>query len=1022
MDNWPQDYKKPANPPEFVDLVISAAVGDGLPSEPPIDFSARRSKPPIVVACAPKSGSTFLSNVLSQITDMPYFRLSSAYGTNEHDLYLPALYMANENGCVSQLHMKGTFHNAALLKKFGIKPVIVVRNIEDTIVSLADDLRSKEAHLYFGSGDLGFSFLWHDHAIASLNEPSLIDCLIDLAIPWYVNFYVSWHRLCERCDVDAMWITYEELMQDKRKTISDILEFTGFGKGVHIEDALLEKRYPKFNKAQSGRGSIILSEEQKTKIRRLFSYYPDIDFSKYGIENNKVSIKISTDTEKSPTSDDLVDIGEQHNQAGHLQEAESCFRKALELDPGHPGALFYLANIAYEDNRLLFAKQLLDDLLRGEPNDAEAWYLLGVVALKEENIPRGVECLRKAVTLQPDYVQAHYSLGVALGACGELNAALDSYRKVLACNPQVAEVHAALGMIYQLQNNYEAALSSFQQAVNINPHFEMAYLNIGQIFRSEAKLEDAIKTYQAALLKLPNATEMYLNLGIAQLESEQLSAATSNFERAIALDPNCAEAHRGIGIVSLQSGKLSEAVASFRQAVMLMPQNAHLRMDLGDAFNRIGSLTEAIDCWRGAIAADPDFAEPYHHLLHYSQYFPGYSRKQIFDSHVAFGNRFETAWRGKWFSHVKPVNSKKRLRVGFVSGNMNNHPVAHFLESVLHELRKLDDVDIILYSTNATEHEVTERIRAEAHAWIPVFTLSDDIFAQKIRDDQIDILVDLSGHTHFNRLLVFARKPAPIQVTWLGYWETTGLQAMDYILCDRYSVRDDEANWFVERPWYLPNTRLCFTLPAEAVAVAPLPAFSRGYVTFGCFNNQIKITDRVVVVWSRILKRVPNSRLLLKWQSYADMAAREALASRFVNEGISTERLEFQEASPRREYFLAYNRVDIALDPFPFPGGTTSIQGIWMGVPMVTLQGDRIVSRQGESILHNLGLSDWVAQSEDEYVDLTVQKAADLAGLARLRGELRAKLESSPLCDAKTFAQNLEDAFKQMWEKFASSV
>ena len=289
MSTSKQHFKVHLNPAEFANVVIGAALGDGLPADRSIDFCAQRGKPMIVIAAAPKSGSTFLSNVVSRITELPYCRLSAAYSTNEHDLYLPALYMMNPIGCVSQLHMKGTFHNASLLKMFGIKPVILVRNIEDTIVSLANDLRSKEQLDGFGSGQNGYSFLWQDHAIANLNETSLIDCIIDLAIPWYVNFHVSWYRLCTQKAVDALWVGYEDMMRDKRTVVSNILEFTGFGKGTSIDDAILNQRYAKFNDSRSGRGSIILSEEQQSRLQRLFSYYPDIDFSRYGLGQAKIS-------------------------------------------------------------------------------------------------------------------------------------------------------------------------------------------------------------------------------------------------------------------------------------------------------------------------------------------------------------------------------------------------------------------------------------------------------------------------------------------------------------------------------------------------------------------------------------------------------------------------------------------------------------------------------------------------------------------------------------------------------------
>jgi predicted O-linked N-acetylglucosamine transferase (SPINDLY family) len=289
-----------------------------------------------------------------------------------------------------------------------------------------------------------------------------------------------------------------------------------------------------------------------------------------------------------------------------------------------------------------------------------------------------------------------------------------------------------------------------------------------------------------------------------------------------------------------------------------------------------------------------------------------------------------------------------------------------------------------------------------------------------VREDAIDILVDLSGHTGGNRLRLFARKPAPVQVTWLGYVATTGLQAMDYILCDRYLAPVNESDHFVEKPWYLPNTRLCFTPPQDEIVVGALPALTKGRVTFGCFNNLTKMNDAVVALWAQVLHAVPGSRLFLKSKQLNDPSLQRATLSRFAARGVAADRLALEGASSRAGYLAAYNRVDIALDPFPFTGGTTSVEGLWMGVPLITKRGDRFVAHQGESILHNVGLPEWIATDNDAYVAIAVARAADLSSLAALRVKLRSRLLASPLCDAPLFARNLEAAFRGMWQAYCS--
>ena len=689
--------------------------------------------------------------------------------------------------------------------------------------------------------------------------------------------------------------------------------------------------------------------------------------------------------DKSLNSDDLVDIGEAHHTVGELQQAEIHYRKALEIDPGHPGALYYLANIAHDDGRFPLARELIEQLLREESADAEAWHLLGAIALREEKFADAIDSLDKALALQPGYWIAHLRKGQVLAKQGELHAAIACFNQTLALNPDSGEAYYGLASAQQNLNQLEAAIASYRKAIALN--------------------------YQPAL--------MYINLANALRFSQRSDEAIAALERAIAIDPNCADAYHGLGNLLVSAKRIIQGIDMLNKSINLNPNSAALRSNLALTLFGIGRLEEAITCLNEAVAIDPLSAETHSILLGLKQYRPHYSRETLYLDHVAFADRFEKPLQAAQPS-LTSTDPYKRLRVGFLSADFYRHPVGFFLESILRELHRNNHIEIIIYANNRVVDTLTERLRASAHTWLSVATLSDEALSQRIRADKIDILVDLSGHTVPNRLLVFARKPAPIQITWLGYWATTGLRAMDYIVCDPYCVRADEDKFFVEKLWSLPHTRLCFTSPDQEVAVAALPALQNNYLTFGCFNNLSKMTDQAVAVWAQILKRVSSSRLFLKSRSFADAAISEKTIARFAAHGIAANQLLLEIDSPSKEYLAAYNRVDIALDPYPFPGGTTSVEGLWMGVPMITLQGDRIISRQGESILHNLGLQDWIAQNEDDYVDLAVKKAADLSGLARLRGELRTRLEASPLCDAKLFAQHLEQAFQQMWKNYTA--
>ena len=327
-------------------------------------------------------------------------------------------------------------------------------------------------------------------------------------------------------------------------------------------------------------------------------------------------------------------------------------------------------------------------------------------------------------------------------------------------------------------------------------------------------------------------------------------------------------------------------------------------------------------------------------------------------------------------------------------------------------------LELFAYSNHLETDALTERIKSCCRGWHTVHSLSDEHLAQLVRNDSIDILIDLSGHTGDNRLPMFAWKPAPVQVTWLGYFATTGVAAIDYLIADPWTLPDSEEVNFSETIWRLPETRLCFTPPAEALEVAPLPALSNDFITFGCFNNLTKMNDQVVALWARIFVAIPNSRLFLKSQPLGEASVQQSVSKRFADHGIDPQRLILEPYVPRGNYLAAYNQVDIALDPFPFPGGTTTVEALWMGVPVLTLAGKHFLARQGVGLLMNAGLPEWVASDRENYVALAVQHASDPHRLATLRAGLRQQVLASPIFDAARFARHFEAALRGMWEQW----
>ena len=362
----------------------------------------------------------------------------------------------------------------------------------------------------------------------------------------------------------------------------------------------------------------------------------------------------------------------------------------------------------------------------------------------------------------------------------------------------------------------------------------------------------------------------------------------------------------------------------------------------------------------------------------------------------------------------------RRLRIGLVSADLCFHPVGFFIEGVLRALttRAGGNLEFFAYMNYFRTDPVSERIKAHCHQWREVFARSDEETARLIRSDEIDILIDLSGHTAKNRLPLFAWKPAPVQVSWLGYFDTTGVTAIDYLIADPWTLPESEEIYFTETIWRLPDTRLCFTPPDINVTIRPLPALTEQRITFGCFNSLHKMSDAVVALWARVLAAVPDSRLFLKARQLYQPAAREAVIEQFSRHGIPPVRLILEGPSIRANYLAAYNRVDIGLDPFPYTGGTTTAEALWMGVPVLTLSGQHFLPRQGVGLLMNAGLPEWVASDADDYVARAVSHAGNLERLAVLRSQLREQVLASPVFDAARFAMHFEAALRGMWEKW----
>ena len=570
-----------------------------------------------------------------------------------------------------------------------------------------------------------------------------------------------------------------------------------------------------------------------------------------------------------------------------------------------------------------------------------------------------------------------------------------------------------LGAIFGATGRHSQAVHANQVAVALSPQDADAHNNLGAALNDVGELGQAEASYRQALTLTPDHAVAHNNLGNTLIQLGRLKEAAESCTNAIMLKPDYAEAHDNLGTTLLKMGKVDQALKSLTEAVTLTPDDAIVHTNLGAALRNLGRFDQAEARYRHAITLKPDYADAYNSILflNSSMRFHESSNRRDLQSFADLVAKDIDESYTTWSSSK---NSNK-LRVGFVSGDFKSHPVGVFLEGLLAQLQS-SSIESYAYTTNNPVGGTTERLKILFHKWRPLSGKTDRESAQAIHNDGIDVLIDLSGHTAANRLAIFGWKPAPIQITWLGYFASTGLPEMDYILGDPFVTPLSEAHHFTEAIWQLPESYLCFTPPDQDVEISSLPALKNGYLTFGCFNNLTKMTDEVVSVRAEILDRVPDSKLFLKDPQLDHQSGRDRVLSRFAAHGIRADRLILEGRSSRADYLKCYNRVDIALSPFPYGGGTTSVEGLWMGVPVITRQGSYFLSHLGESIAHNSKLSDWIAQDNENYVAKAEHFSSDLEALAKLRQSLRENVLRTPLYDLPRFANHFEKALWKMRE------
>lgn len=587
------------------------------------------------------------------------------------------------------------------------------------------------------------------------------------------------------------------------------------------------------------------------------------------------------------------------------------------------------------------------------------------------------------------------------------------YREILAADPDHRDALHLLGVIAYEAGRYEEAVERIRLAIAADGSHATFHNSLGAVYQALGDLPRAVSAYQTSILLDMDYADAHGNLGLALRELGSAAESAQSLQRALQLKPGNPNLLNSLGITLRSLGRIAEAADCYRGALAGREAFWEPHSNLGNILKDACLTDDAISHYRRAIELAPQVPIIQSNLLCALQYRDGITAGELAAAHDEFERSFGAPLRSSWQPHDNDRDPDRPLRLGFLSPDLHRHPVGYFLIGLVEHLDPAQ-ASVFCYSTGGMPDDLSARLRAKAAEWRDVGSLSDDEIAARIRADSIDILFDLAGHTGNNRLLVMGHKPAPIQITWAGYVGTAGLAAIDYLLADRFEVPPDLEHHYRETVLRMPNGYVCYEPPASP-PVAPLPALDRGYVTFGSFSNPAKLGPQIAAPWARILDRVPNARLVLKYRGLDDPLHAGRLREYFTAQGIDPARVELQGDSPQSELLPHYDRIDIALDPFPYGGGVTTLEALWMGVPVVTLPGETFASRHALTHLSNLGIEGTIATDIDHYVDLAVALATDLPALAALRAGLRERMAASPICDGERFASDFLDVMRGVW-------
>ena len=702
-------------------------------------------------------------------------------------------------------------------------------------------------------------------------------------------------------------------------------------------------------------------------------------------DEEKRAQQLLADEARAQSADAHISLGRRFKARGALDKAHAHFEKAFSLAPDSASALYYVGNARM---------------------DAGRW---------EE----AVACYRKALALKPDFADALINLGIALHCCGRLDEALECYRQALSLDPGAADAHFNLGNAHIERGELDPARASYERALQLAPDFAAAAANLGNLMLRQGRPQDAVALFHTALAIEPAMSETLYSLGMASHRAGQFAAAKAALAKYLALTPDdiaalamLADAHRNLN-------ELDAARACYEAVLARDPAAAEAHNGLANVLRNQAHHESAIAHYELAIRNDAQPLVAFQNLLFCMMCMGSYSARDVYEKHREFAQRFERPLLPLQRPHANRADPDRRLRLGYVSPDFRTNVVAHYVEPILRNHDRAG-FEVHCYSMGAIRDQLTDRVSSLVDHWHDVHGLSDDEIAERIRSHGIDVLVDLCGHGPGNRILVFARKPAPVQVNYLDYSASTGMESIDYRLTTEYCDPSGRAEpYYSEKLHRLPRTFWTYN-PSVRLPESPLPLKSNGYVTFGSFNLYYRVTREVLDVWARLLQRVPGSRLLIV--GVAQGSTQEALLDTFDRAGVGRERIAVHDVVSYEKYNQLMRTVDIALAPFPYNGATTMLDCLWNGVPVIARQGgETFYSRMGCSLLVELGLSQLIGADADDYIRAAGVLASNASDLEGLRAGLRGKVERSAMRDFRGFTAALETAYRAMWKQWCAS-